>query len=190
MMRFVHFGAGAALLALLPVAASAQEDEITEALDAARSAYEDGDIQFAIDELDFARQRLLELKTDALERFLPEAPEGWSREIDTDMAQGLAFMGGGVGAGADYEGPDGETVSMSLMADNPMVASMAGMIANAAMMGMTVERVGRQRIALQDDQAMALIGNRVLLQAEGAAPEVLMSLIEQVDFDALTGFGQ
>ncbi|WP_240476959.1 hypothetical protein [Roseivivax marinus] len=54
-MRFVHFGAGAALLALLPVAASAQEDEITEALDAARSAYEDGDIQFAIDELDFAR---------------------------------------------------------------------------------------------------------------------------------------
>jgi hypothetical protein len=106
------------------------------------------------------------------------------------MAQGLAFMGGGVGAGADYEGPDGETVSMSLMADNPMVASMAGMIANAAMMGMTVERVERQRIALQDDQAMALIGNRVLLQAEGAAPEVLMSLIEQVDFDALTGFGQ
>ncbi|SFD68325.1 hypothetical protein [Roseivivax sediminis] len=183
-----HRFACAAALTLLPVTAFA--DEISEALTAAQDAYTDGDIQFALDELDFARQRLMEKKTDALGGHLPEAPEGWTREVDTEMNSGLAMMGGGVGAKASYTDADGESFTVTLMADNPMVASMSAMISNAAAMGMRVERIGRQRFATQDDQAMALIGNRILVQAEGAEPSVMMPVLEAMDFAALGNFGQ
>lgn len=84
-----------ALALLLPAAAHA--DDITDALDAARTAYADGDIQYAIEELDFARAKLLSLKTDALSAYLPEPPAGWTRTLNTDLNAGMSMMGGGVG---------------------------------------------------------------------------------------------
>ncbi|MDJ0822012.1 MAG: hypothetical protein QNJ09_09435 [Paracoccaceae bacterium] len=163
-------------------------DEVIDSLDAAKEAYENGDIQFAIEELEYARQQLMAMKTDSLGAFLPEAPNGWTREIDNDMAAGLAMMGGGVGAEAEYSGPGGKNVSLTLMADNPMVASMGAMAANAAMMGMKVERINRQRFAIQDDQMMALVANRILIQAEGDLDAARM-ILEQIDFKALADFG-
>ena len=163
-------------------------DEITDTLQSAIEAYEDGDIQYALDELDFARQKLLEMKTDSLGAFLPPAPEGWTVETDTEMNSAMAMMGGGVGAEANYAGPDGTGVKLTLMADNPMVASMGAMVSSAAAMGMKVERINRQRFAVQDDQILGLIGNRVLVQAEGDLDAARM-LLEQMDFKALANFG-
>ncbi|ETX27773.1 hypothetical protein [Roseivivax isoporae] len=178
----------ALVLALAPAPLLA--DEIADALTAAQEAYADGDIQYALDELDFARAKLLERKTDALGAWLPEAPEGWTREVDTDMNAGLAMMGGGVGAAASYAGPDGDSYKVTLMADNPMVASMSAMIAGASAMGMKVERIGRQRFAVQDGQMMALVGNRILVQIEGADAEAMRAVAERIDYDALATFGQ
>ncbi|KUF10609.1 hypothetical protein [Pseudoponticoccus marisrubri] len=176
------------LVAALACPTLVSADEVTDTLQSAIDAYEEGDIQYALDELDFARQRLLEMKTDSLGAFLPAAPEGWSRAVNSEMNAGLAMMGGGVGAEAEYDGPGGESVKITLMADNPMVSSMSAMISNASMMGLKVERINRQRFAAQDDQLMALVGNRVLVQGEGDLDLVRM-LLETMDFQALAGFG-
>lgn len=176
-----------ASLALL--AAPAAADEITDTLQAAIAAYEEGDVQYALEELDYARSKLLELKTDALGAFLPEAPEGWTREVDTEANAAMAMMGGGVAAGADYLSPEGEAYTVQMFADNPMVASMSAMIMNAGAMGLKTARIRRQTFALQDDQTMGLIANRILLQVDGPDAATRAMLLEAMDFDAMAGFG-
>ncbi len=176
----------AAVLACVAMPAAA--DDVEKLLQSALKAYQDGDIQYAIDEVEMARQTLLEMKTASLGAYLPDAPDGWTREVNSDMNTGLAMMGGGVGAEAVYTDGGGETIKITLMADNPMVMSMSGMIANAAMMGMKTERIQRQKFAIKDTQMMALIGNRILVQTEGD-PDKTRPLLETIDFAEMAQFG-
>jgi hypothetical protein len=176
-----------AAMAATPLAA----DEITDALESARDAYEAGDIQYAIEELDFAKQRLAALKTDELAQFLPPAPEGWERRLDSEIGGAMAMMGGGSGAEAEYTpagGGAGYTITM--MADSPMIAAVAAMMSNAGMMGVQVERVGRQKFIVQDGEVTGLVANRILIKAAGADPDTLFAALEQIDYRALGRFGQ
>lgn len=174
-----------ALLTAMPLAA----DEITDTLQSAIEAYEDGDVQYALDELEIAKQKLMGLKTGALSAFLPVPPEGWTREDNPDVAQGLGMMGGGVAAEASYSNGS-QTYTINLMADNAMVASLAGMINNAAVMGMKVERVNRQKFAIQDSEIMGLVANRVLVRISGADVDTMLAALEEMDFKAMASFGQ
>ena len=179
-----------ALAASLFAPATVSADEISDTLQAALDAYNDGDVAYAIEELDFARQKMMAIQADAFQQFLPEAPEGWERVIDNDMQAGLAMMGGGMGASASYNAPDNsQYYSITMMADNAMVATMGGMVANAAAMGMKVERIGRQRIAMNEGQAMALVNNRILITIDGGDEALLMDAMERIDFEALSDFG-
>jgi hypothetical protein len=170
------------------LALPAQADEVEDLLTSALQAYRDGDIQFALDDLDMARRALVDLKSASLGAYLPEAPDGWTREVNSEMNAGLAMMGGGVGAEATYSSGDGQRVKLTLMADNPMVMGMSTIIQGAAMMGLEVERINRQRFAIQEGQFLALVGNRVLVQTEGDL-ETARGLLEKMDFNALAGFG-
>lgn len=174
-----------AFVLALPAAA----DEISDTLQSALDAYSKGDAAYALEELDYARQLLLELKTEALARFLPEAPEGWTREINSEMNAGLAMMGGGTGAEASYEG-EGRSITLQIMADNPMVGALGGMIGNAAMYGAKVERVGREKFMVQDNEVTGLVDNRILVKASGAEPEAMLALIGTMDMRALKEFGK
>ncbi|MHA6346746.1 hypothetical protein [Roseivivax sp. CAU 1761] len=170
--------------------APASADAVSDALRAARAAYEAGDVELALDELDIARARLLDQRSNALGRFLPPAPEGWSRQVATERHAGLALMGGGVAAEATYASPDGVSgYTLSLLADNPMVASMAAMIAHAPAMGLEVDRIGRERFVTQDGQVMGLVGSRVLVQIDGASPDLMRAALERIDYASLAAFG-
>ncbi|MGR3363560.1 MAG: hypothetical protein ACU0CY_05200 [Maritimibacter harenae] len=182
MFRITSLTAALAL-ATAPVFA----DEVTDTLSSALAAYEDGDLQYAIEELDYAKSLINAMKTQALEDYLPEPPEGWTLSVDSDMGAGMAFMGGGVGIEGEYSnGSDRFTIS--IMVDNPMVSAFGGMLANAAMLGMKVERIGRQKFIVDDGEITGLIDNRILVQADGAAPEVILPLLETMDFEALADF--
>lgn len=178
----------ATVLSLMP--ALGQADDVTDALNAALDAYEDGDVSFALEELNFALQILQSMQQNTFQQFLPEAPAGWVREIDKDMNAGLAMMGGGTGASAQYRAENGSgSYSVTLVSDNPMVMSMGAMIANAGVMGMEVKRVGRQRVAIGENQALALVNNRVLVNIEGNDPDLLSDAMESIDFEGLSDFG-
>jgi hypothetical protein len=174
--------------ATLAFATPASADEISDTIQSALDAYNEGDTTYALEELNFAIQQINALKKDSLAGFLPEALDGWTREIDDQMAAGMMAFGGGVGASAEYRNGTND-FTITYMADNPMVASMAGMLANPALTGGKMIRVGRQKFVSQDGQMMALIGNRVLVQVDGDDADAITAHLETVDFKAMAGFG-
>lgn len=175
----------AALLAPINVL-PASADEISDAIQRAMDAYAAGDIALTSEELTYASQQLQSLKSDALAAYLPAAPDGWTREINSDMAAGLAIMGGGTGVEASYSGPEA-SFTITLMADNPMVASMGAMLASG-MAGKMI-RVGSVKFTDQDGSLATMVANRVLVQAQGAPSEVMIPVLETMDFGALGSYG-
>ncbi|MDF1856262.1 hypothetical protein [Pseudooceanicola sp.] len=172
------------LAGLSPVSA----DEVADTLQSALNAYNDGDLQYALEELEYAKQQMLAMKTNALGAFLPEAPEGWTREINNEMNAALGMMGGGVGAEAEYSGP-GKKFKITILADNPMVAAMGAMINNANAMGAKIERVGREKFMVKDDTAQGMIDNRILVKAEKGEMDQMLAVLGTMDFRGLGRFG-
>lgn len=181
---------GPALLALCLAGCPAVADEVTDAIDSALEAYGEGDFSYAAEELTFALQLLNEMKAGSLEAFLPEALDGWTRDIDPDGATGMGMMGG-IAASASYS--DGsDDFSITVMADSPMVTAMAPMFANAALLtagGAKMVRVGREKFIDQNGELTGLVGNRILVQASGDAREAIVAHLETMDFRALANFG-
>lgn len=179
------------VLAVMMTAPAAQADEIGETIRAALEAYEAGDVSLAKEELDYANQLLGQLKAAGLTEYLPEALPGWTREVGESQSMGAAAFGGGLLAEADYvKGSD--DLSIRLMADNPMVAAMAGAMGNAALMGSmgTVKRINRQKLVVSPDgQIQSLIDGKVLVQIDGSAlVEDKLAYFEQLDIEGLKGF--
>ena len=180
----------AALALSLALALPAQADEVEETIAAALEAYRAGDLNETAEELAYAQGLLQEMRAAGLSAFLPPAPAGWTREVDTEMSAGMGMMGGGSGAEATYS--DGsDSFSITLMADNPMVAGLAGSLGALGMMGGGKRlRIAGERFIDQDGQIMAIIDDRILVQANGAATEVMVPVLETMDFGALAGFGR
>ena len=164
-------------------------DEVETALEAALEAYREGDFEMATEEVQYAQQLMLQLKTERLAGFLPEPLDGWERQDgETGGMPGL----GGMMASATYVGPDGNRVEVQLMSDNQMVASMMMMFNNAAMIGQMGElmRVGRQKvIRTKEDELQAMLDNNVLISISGDAPvDAKTAYLERIDLQALEGF--
>ena len=163
-------------------------DDVTETLESALKAYQDGDLKYAMEELDFARQLIKAQNTASLTTFLPDGPDGWTREVSTEVTAGMSMMGGGAGAEATYTMGE-ESFSITLMADNPMVGALAGMLGSAGLLGMKLERVGRMKYLNQDGELSGIIDNRILIQAKGASTDVMIPVLEDIDVKSLSEFG-
>lgn len=187
MVRIAAVSAALCLSLAPPVAA----DEIEDGIAAALEAYRAGDIAAAKNEIDFAAVLLGQKKAEGLGGFLPAPLTGWTREDDESDAAAAAMFGGGLTAGADCT-QGAERIEIRLIADSPMVAAMAGMPGNAAMMAAQGEarRVGKQRhLVARDGQIMALVAARVLVQLSGeGAPEDKIAYFEAIDFAGLEDF--
>jgi hypothetical protein len=59
-----------------------------------------------------------------------------------------------------------------------------------SLLGMKLVRVGREKFVDDEGALMGMIGNRILVQAEGADAEVMIPVLELIDFDALEDFGR
>lgn len=177
-----------AALILALAAPSAMADEIEDTISAALEAYRAGDLARTREELDYAAQLVSQLKAQGLSAFLPEPMAGWIRSMQD--AQSAAMFGGGLFAGADYE-KDGETVSIQLIADSPIIMGMSAIFANPALMAAQgrVKRIGRERVLIQDDQITGIVANRIMIQITGSAPEnVKLAYLEAIDLRALADF--
>lgn len=150
----------------------AQADEIEEALQMALEAYQAGDINAAMEEIDYAAQLIAQLKAVGLSGFLPDPLPDWARVKGEDKTQTAAVLGGGMTANATYtRGNDG--IEIQLMANNQMVIAMAAMFGNAAMMGSMgqIKRIKRQKVVITPQgELQAMINNRILVQITGRAP--------------------
>jgi len=170
-------------------ASPAPADEIEDALEAALEAYRAGDVALAKEEADFAATLIGQMKAESLTEVLPAPLDGWTRE--DDETQNVAAFGGGIVASATYRGPSGE-IDLQLMADNQMVASMATLLSNPAMMASmgTVKRVNRQQLVVtQEGEVQALVDNRILVQMSGSgSTDDKLAYFAAIDLEALKDF--
>ncbi|MEO0682004.1 MAG: hypothetical protein AAF192_16495 [Pseudomonadota bacterium] len=175
------------LAAALAVSGPAWADEVEDALAAALEAWRAGDAETAKLEAEYAIAKMAEADAQGLSGFLPDAPEGWSRELQDPQA-GAALFGGGLIAVADYRGAEGE-MTVTLAADGPMVAGMAAVLGNPAAMGAMgrLVRAGRHRaVVTAEGEINALIAQRVLVRIDGNAPPATkLALFEAMDLDGL-----
>lgn len=189
-MRFhFHSTALAAVILTLSNPLPAFADAVSDAIDAAGAAYDDGNLVETANQLTLARNELSKLQSAKMQALLPTAPDGWTREDGTDMAEGMAFMGGGAGAEAIYV-KDSTRVTVSIFADNPMVSGMLGIFGNAAMMAMmgkTVTINGTDFLD-QDGSMMSVLEDRVMVQAQGGTVEEMTAILQGMDFAAVAAF--
>jgi hypothetical protein len=178
--------------ALTMLAAAAAADEFTDTLEGALEAYRAGDISAAQQDLEYAGKLLTAMKSETLAKFLPAAPAGWTREESADEADASGMMGmfgGGTAASATYRRGSDE-MSLTLIANSPMITGMAGMLSGiTAMGGGKPMRIQRTEFALNDEDLQGVVGGKVMVSVGGnASVEDKTALIDSMDLAALAEF--
>lgn len=184
MRRFV-------LAAALCCAASgaARGDEFLDQLELARQAYEQGDYTAAAEELQIALQSLQDKLAQLYVQTFPEPPAGWTAN-PVESQTGAAFMGGGIALSRTYRGEGGATIEARVIANNPMMQGMAGLVAAmAARPGAKRLRIDRETAIVSfnattgaGEAQLAVAG--ALIQLEGrklASAEILETLLRSWD---------
>jgi hypothetical protein len=169
----------------------AHADDVTDTLAAATTAYGAGDLNGTAAQITAAARAVLALQTERLAGYLPEAPTGWAREIDASAAEDMTLMGmTGNMVQARYTDPQGNSFSLTLTADSPLVAQMAGILGNPQMMAMMgkVVKVAGQDMLEQDGSLSALVSGRVLVQAQGMQSDTMQGVLGAVDFTRLAAY--
>lgn len=178
-----------ALTAPLP----ARADAVSDALEAASTAYADGKLAETSARIAEATAALSALQSAALVALLPPAPDGWTRTDNAEMTQALVVIGGGSGVEATYSGPDGQSFTVSIFADNPMILSMKEMFGNDFMVSMMGGKrtVGGAQFLAQDDQSMfTIIDDRLIVQAAGEPVATMEPVLAALDYAALAAYGK
>lgn len=173
-------------------ASSAHADEFLTSLDAARKAYEKGDVNAVREELDYARQLLGQMRASNLEDLLPAARDGWERQkAESNSQAGMAMFGGGTTTEARYT-RDGDRVTIGIVADSPLIASMSMIFSNPALAGANgqMKRIkGQKALIKEDGEITTLVDGRILVTVSGnASAEDMQAWFEAIEFDKLKGF--
>lgn len=167
-LRIVLSAAAIAAL-VLPVLAA---DDILDAIDAARKAYQAGDMANAKQSIDTASQLIAQKNAEAFSALLPAPLAGWKAEKAQANAVGAALLGGASSASRSYSNAKGDTVEVTITGDSALIMQFGPMLNNPAMAGAMGKliRVGDQRaIQTNDGDVMMLVANKILVQVQGSA---------------------
>jgi hypothetical protein len=177
------------LIAAVPLL-PARADDVTSQINEALSAYGRKDIPTAIAGLEAALNLLRQGRADLYGALLPAAPAGWTAEQVETVSVGAALVGGGVGASRKYH-RGGATVTVSILADSPLLQAMSALASSglAALGGVRTLIVnGRRTLYLKDDNAFTtIVADRILVRVEGSdqSEETLKQFLTLVDFSAI-----
>jgi hypothetical protein len=109
------------LVAALCLTGSIQADEVSDQIEAARKAYESGELRSAIETLNFAVNKIQEQMTANLVKLLPEPLPGWTADEPRSQAGGIAAVITGTTLTRSYRREDGAEITLRLMADSPLM---------------------------------------------------------------------
>jgi hypothetical protein len=177
----------------LPVAAMA--DDVTEYLDAARTAYNDGNFSEALSSLDTVGQLIRQKKAEAVMKVLPNAPSGWKAEEPESDGTAAGLMGGMVSAKREYTKGDAR-IEIQVQSDSPLLQAMVSMFSNPMLLsagGAKLELVKGTKYAItynkesKSGEAKAVIDNRYIVSINGndVTREELVSFAQALNAAAL-----
>ncbi len=165
------------LAAVLTLAGAARADDVTDQLDAARQAYDSGELRGAVDSLNFAIAKIQERITAGYLQLFPEPLPGWQADAAQSDSGGLASMITGTNLSRRYFRDDGAEVTLRLMADSPMLGMLNMFLSSPFMMQADPTSkpfaIKGQRGMLKhapdsnEYEITLMVGNRILIQAEG-----------------------
>lgn len=172
-MHLVRFFVVAALLvaAVLPAGAS---DDVLNAIDQARKAYQAGDLGSAKQQLDLASQLIGQKNAEAFVALLPAPLPGWTAEKAQAQAVGQALFGGASTASRQYRDRSDHNVEVTITGDSAILAAMVPMLNNPMMagaMGKIILIGGQRAIQTQNGDVTMVINNKFVITVQGSADD-------------------
>jgi hypothetical protein len=169
MLRILFAAVFLAALVLPALAA----DDILDAIDAARKAYQAGDMAGAKQSLDLASQLVGQKNAESFAALLPAALPGWKAEKVETTSVGVTVFGV-TSASRRYTGPGDRDIEVRITGDSSLVVQFAQFLINptiAGAMGKLI-RIGDQR-ALQTSEGSInmVVADKFLVTVEGSADE-------------------
>ena len=158
----------AAVLAT-PVAAFAADD-ILDAIDAARKAYQAGDMANAKQSIDTASQLIAQKNAEAFSALLPAPLAGWKAEKAQSNAVGAALLGGASSASRRYTNAKDDNVEVTITGDSALIMQFGPMLNNPAMagaMGKLIRVRDQRAIQTNDGDVMMMVALRKSTCAAG-----------------------
>ncbi len=186
----------AAILCSL-VSTAAYADEISDQITAGLEAYKEQDYKTALEELKFVTAQIQQLNQDEMQKLLPQPLEGWTEKEgnNRDNQVAMSMMGGGTTMKKEFQRGK-ERVTVSVLANSPMMQMMTMMMKNPAMMaGQKNTKPYRYKKAkgmIKKDKKKTeislVLAGQILVQVTGKKLEdeaVLKQYLEQLDFAKL-----
>lgn len=157
--------------ALLAAASPAFADDITDAMDQARKAYQAGDYGAAKQSLDLASQLIGQKNAEGFGALLPAPLSGWKAEdVQTSAVGQVAF--GASSASRRYENAKGENVEVQITGDSAMIMQFATLLSNPGIAGAMgkIVKVGDQRaIQTREGDVHVVVASKFLITVSGSA---------------------
>jgi len=190
--RALALGLCAGMLSCGPVFADDVEDSIKQGLE----QYKKGSYAEAMTSLNFAAQKIGQIKADSLKSFIPPALPGWTGDEVVSQAAGTAMFGGGLSAEGRYRKGEQGDVTVRIVTDSPLLQSMMMLVSNPAFAtssGAKLEKINGQtgivKYEARDKQGdiNVVVGGKVLVTVEGneVSQEDLMSYAKAVPYDKI-----
>ncbi len=167
MLRILVAGAFLAALALPAFAG----DDILDAIEAARKAYQAGDMASAKQSLDLASQLVGQKNAENFAALLPVPLPGWKAEKVETTSVGVTVFGV-TAASRRYTGPDGRDVEVRITGDSKLVVQFAQFLINPAIAGAMGKliSIGDQHALLTNEGSINMVvADKFLVTVEGSA---------------------
>src|SRR5262245_55664177 len=167
MVRLMLVLAAASALLATPAAA----DAISDAIEAARRAYQAGDLPAAKQALDQASQLIGQRNAQTFSTFLPEPLPGWTAEPVQTVAVGNVGFGATT-ASRVYNKSNGDSIEVQITGDSTIIRQYATLFSNPAVAGAMAKMlmVGNYR-ALQNMEGdlHMIVADKYLVAVQGNA---------------------
>ena len=182
----------AVLALMLAAALPAAADDVTDQINEALAAYQKQNLSAAVTALDTAAGLLRQKKAEAWKAALPAPLPGWTADKAQGTALAPALLGGATTVNRAYH-KNGNTITISIIADSPIVATIAAFLSNSVvgLIGNSEIAVinGRRALYSKDDNAFqTLVGDKVLVKVEGSHgidDPVLREWFQAIDYPQL-----
>ncbi len=163
----------ALLVAAISIAAGSpsRADDITDAIDQARKAYQAGNLGAAKQSLDTASQLIGQKNAEGFATLLPKPLPGWTAEkLEATSVGAVAF--GATMASQRYTNAKGDHVEVQITGDSAMVMQFATLLQNpqiAGAMGKLVMLGGQRAMQNAQGDVHMVIANKFLVTVQGSA---------------------
>jgi hypothetical protein len=180
------------LLSCGPVFADEVTDSITQGLD----QYKKGSYAEAMNSLNFAAQKIGQIKADSLKVLIPKPLAGWTADEVVSEAAGTAMFGGGLSAEGRYHKGDKGDITLKIVTDSPLLQSMMMLISNpmfATSSGGKLEKIKNQTAIVKYEaqgkrgDINVVVAGKVLVTVEGneVTQDELMAYAKAVDYEKI-----